>query len=69
MDVYKEFVKSFLPEGVLEYFELTSFKKSDDQLAIYLEESEVIPEEFKNLAYRKNGFLDPIKVSLKGSCL
>ena len=62
MSSYKELVKSFLPEGILDYFEPTDLKKEGDQLRLYLEEQNIIPEEYKDIHYRANGFLDEIKV-------
>ena len=62
MSIYKEFVKSFLPEGILDYFELTELKKEDNKLRIYLEEQNIIPDEYKDTHHRANGFLDEIKV-------
>jgi hypothetical protein len=62
MSVYKEFVKTFLPKGILEYFKLVDFKEERGQLRIYLEELDLIPEEYKDLHYRSNGFLEEIKV-------
>jgi len=62
MSVYKEFVKTFLPKGILEYFELVDFKEERGQLRIYIEELDLIPEEYKDLHYRSNGFLEEIKV-------
>ena len=43
MSVYKEFVKTFLPKGILEYFKLVDFKEERGQLRIYLEELDLIP--------------------------
>ena len=62
MSVYKEFVKTFLPDGILEYFELVDFREERGQLRIYLEELDVIPEEYKVVDYRANGFMNEIKV-------
>jgi hypothetical protein len=62
MSIYKEFIGSFLPAGILEYFEFVDFKKDGDKLLIYLEEQETIPEEYKNQKHRLNGFLPEIKV-------
>lgn len=62
MSIYKELVDLLLPDGVLEYFEVHSFKKDADQLRIYLEERDNIPEEYSKERYRSNGFLPEIKV-------
>lgn len=62
MTIYKELVELLLPEGVLEYFEVISIEKESNQLRIYLEERDNIPEEYTNERYRSNGFLPEIKV-------
>lgn len=45
MDIYKEFVKSFLPAGVFDYFDLVSFEKQGESLHIDLDEQDLIPDE------------------------
>lgn len=62
MTIYKELVELLLPEGVLEYFEVISIEKDSNQLRIYLEERNNIPEEYAKERYRSNGFLPEIKV-------
>ncbi len=62
MTIYKELVELLLPEGVLEYFEVISIKKESNQLRIYLEERDNIPEQYSKELYRRNGFLPEIKV-------
>jgi hypothetical protein len=62
MSIYKELLELFLPEGVLEYFEVMSFNRDGEQLRIYLEERDHIPEEYSTERYRSNGFLPEIKV-------
>jgi len=62
MSIYKELVGYLLPEGVLDYFELERVEKEGNYLHIYIEEKDVIPEEYSNQAYRSNGFLAAIKV-------
>ena len=62
MDVYKELVKSFLPEGILEYFELTGLEKEGEHLRLYLREKDSIPEIYKGHPHRSNGFMEEIKV-------
>ena len=62
MSIYKDFVSSFLPDGILEYFEITDFNKDGDQLRVYLEETTKIPQQYCDEHYRLNGFLPEIKV-------
>ena len=62
MSVYKDLVGYLLPVGILEYFELSSVKQESGQLHIYLEEKDLIPEEYKGQAYRSNGFMQERKI-------
>jgi hypothetical protein len=62
MTIYKDLLGFFLPDGVLEYFEVMTFKKEAKQLRIYLEERDNIPEKYSSEHYRSNGFLPEIKV-------
>lgn len=63
MSIYKELANLLLPEGVLSYFEVVNIEKESNQLRIYLEERDTIPEEYSNERYRSNGFLPEIKVN------
>lgn len=62
MSIYKELVGYLLPAGVLDYFNLVEVKKEGEQLHIYLEEKDEIPEEYKSIPYRSNGFMQERKI-------
>jgi hypothetical protein len=62
MTIYKEFAELLLPEGLLTYYDLIDFKKSDEILKIHLEEKKDIPIEYKNKSYRLNGFLPAVTI-------
>ena len=62
MTIYKDLVELLLPEGVLEYFEVTAIEKQGKHLRIHLEERDNIPEEYSAERYRSNGFLPEIEV-------
>ncbi len=62
MSVYKDLVELFLPKGLLEYFDIPEVKKEGNQLNIYLEEKDNIPNEYESYHYRSNGFLPAIKI-------
>ncbi len=56
----------FLPEGILDYFEIVSYEKSssgktiyDSQLVLSLDEKDIIPTEYKTLQYKSCGFMEP----------
>jgi hypothetical protein len=62
MSIYKELVGYLLPKGILEYFELVEVKKDGEYLNIYLEEQNIIPQEYKSESYRSNGFMKERKI-------
>ena len=61
-DSYSELIKLLLPEIIVEYFELTSYKKGDEVLHIYLKEINSIPKEFRQNKLSSKGFFDEITV-------
>ena len=57
-------ISLFLPDGILDYFEITNFERSDSgqkvydkKLVIYLTEKKQIPEEYKEYTYKASGFM------------
>ncbi|WP_027470316.1 ISAon1 family transposase N-terminal region protein [Saccharicrinis fermentans] len=55
----------FLPEGILDYFQIVSYRKSssvkhiyDKQLELTLEEKDIIPSEYQSYPYRSSGFME-----------
>jgi hypothetical protein len=61
-DSYSELIKLLLTEIIVEYFELTSYKKGDEVLHIYLKEINSIPKEFRQNKLSSKGFFDEITV-------
>lgn len=59
---YQELVSILLPEGLLEYFELTKVLQGLHGLNLYLEEKNVVPEEFRNQKLESKGFLSEINI-------
>lgn len=49
-----------LPEGVNKYFELKSHKSEIDNLHLYLEEINIIPEEFNGQKLESKGFYNEV---------
>ncbi|NOQ70853.1 MAG: hypothetical protein GQ574_02560 [Crocinitomix sp.] len=62
MSIYKEFAQALLPDGILDYCDLTDFKKKGNALLIFLEEKPVIPSEYKDESYRLNGFMPEVTI-------
>ena len=59
---YQALVRILLPEGILEYFELTKIMESIPGLNIYLEEKNIAPVEFKGEKLESKGFLPEIYI-------
>lgn len=56
----------FLPDGILDYFDITGFERTDSnlktydkRLTIFLTEKKIIPEEYKEQVYKASGFMEP----------
>ncbi len=61
----EELLALFLPEGILDYFELVSYEKSssgktlyESELVLSLEEKDIIPAEYKDFQYKSCGFME-----------
>jgi hypothetical protein len=57
-----ELIKYVLPSELVDYFELVSLNESGERLDIYLEESNIIPEEYKTKELSSNGFYEESKI-------
>ena len=51
-----------LPEGTLEYFALVDVKESVNEVVIYLEEKNIVPEKYADQDTESKGFYDPVIV-------
>ena len=51
-----------LPEGILEYFELTQVEKASEGLNIYLAEKNIVPSEYQNQRLESKGFLPEVSI-------
>ena len=47
-----------LPEGVLDYFEITQVDQQEKEISIVLEERNVIPEEYRGRRLESKGFYE-----------
>ena len=61
-DSFIELIKLLLPEIIVDYFELTSYKKGDEILHLYLKEINSIPKEYRGSKLSSKGFIDEISV-------
>ena len=48
-DSFVELLKLLLPEIIVDYFELTSYKKGEELLHLYLKEINSIPKEYGSI--------------------
>ena len=61
-DSYSELIKLLLPEIIVDYFELTSYKKGEEILDLYLKEINSIPKEYRQNKLSSKGFFEQITV-------
>ncbi|WP_208021550.1 ISAon1 family transposase N-terminal region protein [Flavicella sediminum] len=59
-------ISLFLPDGILDYFDITDYERTDShlktydkRLTIFLTEKKVIPKQYKELTYKASGFMEP----------
>ncbi len=55
-------VNFILPTGVLEYFTITKIDQAEEQLNIYLDENNVIPQEYINDKVISKGFYEESRI-------
>ena len=68
----KYLAKYFLPEGILDYFEIVGDKIQDEQVHFYLEEKNILPREYQSEIAQSKGFSPEITVEdfpLRGKSL
>ena len=58
----RDLISMFLPDGILDYFEITNVLKSEEGFKIYLSEKNVPPLEFAPAKLISKGFFDEITV-------
>ena len=51
-----------LPEGTLDYFDLVDVKESMNEVIIYLEEKNQLPEKYAGQETESKGFYEPVVV-------
>lgn len=60
--VDQSLIELFLPEGILEYFQVTSVTQKEDTIQISLEEKNTIPEEYAGQKLLSKGFYDVVTI-------
>ncbi|MFV8352378.1 transposase, partial [Flavobacterium sp. XS2P14] len=61
-DSFSELIKLLLPEIVVDYFKLTSYKKGEEILHLYLKEINSVPKEYRQNKLSSKGFFEEITV-------
>lgn len=61
-DTYQTLVQFLLPEGLLDYFELTSVNTGDQGFQIYLEEKNLPPSGYEKQQLESKGFLPEVSI-------
>jgi len=61
-DSFSELIKLLLPELIVDYFELTSYKKAEEILHLYLKEINSIPKEYRQNKLSSKKFFEEITV-------
>jgi len=59
---YETLVRLLLPQGILDFFELTKVTQTGIGLQLYLEEKNIIPSEYQEQKLESKGFLPEIMV-------
>ena len=57
-----ELMSLLLPEGMLDYFEITQIEKQSESYTIHLSELNIIPELYKNDKMHSKGFYEPVTI-------
>ena len=61
-DNYRTIVSLLLPEGLLDYFDITEATSTGEGLSIYLEEKNIPPADYTADQLQSKGFHDQVKV-------
>jgi hypothetical protein len=56
------YIEMILPDGIMNYFEVTQFTKEDSSYRIYLSEKNIPPKEYVSDKLMSKGFFDEITV-------
>jgi hypothetical protein len=60
--LYIDLVKYFLPDGILDYFEIVGDRLQNDRVHFYLEEKNILPQEYQSEIAHSKGFSPEITV-------
>lgn len=55
-----ELAKLFLPDGMFKYFDIVKYSEISEKIHFYLEEKNILPNQYKSEPAQSKGFLDEI---------
>ena len=58
----KDFLGLLLPKGLLDYFILSRYTETEQEINLYLDEKNLVPEEYQNDKLLSKGFFDEIAI-------
>jgi hypothetical protein len=58
----KDFLSLLLPKGLLDYFILSRYTETDQEINLYLDEKNLVPSEYQNDKLLSKGFFDEITI-------
>jgi transposase len=61
-DSFKALLPIIIPDGVSDYFEMTTYTKSPERLDLFLEEMNITPLEYQQNKLLSKGFFDPATI-------
>jgi hypothetical protein len=56
--MFKELLRYVLPEEIVESFDLVNLEEQKETLHFYLDECNIVPQEYKDLSLSSNGFYE-----------
>ena len=56
--MFKELLRYVLPEEIVDSFDLVNLQEHKETLHLYLDECNIVPEEYKGLSLLSNGFYE-----------
>lgn len=62
MEALKDLMGYLLPSGTLQYFDLVNVVKDQQGLMLFLEEKNLIPEQYKEQRFHSKGFYPEVRV-------
>jgi len=56
--MFKELLRYVLPKEIIESFDLVGLQEKEETLHLYLDECNIVPEEYRELSLLPNGFYE-----------